>query len=263
MSATSIVPFTFETSEIRMITDNDGTTWFVLRDILTAIGTTTPVTVAVESIKQGLGDGFNNDIPITDSLGRQQTVIIVAESAATFLLSRSNTEKGRELNRFLHVEVLPKLRRTGTYSVPAVQPTPEQQARVLLEAEIAIASMLGVPVHLGQAAAVKNVWLKLGIDYSPLLALAPAQSEIQEEEVMLEPARLAERLRIKDGAAVNHWLSSHGLQVKEGKSWVPTEKGKPYCILHQWSSSYTSGYNLKWKLSFVRSLLPEGWNTGN
>ncbi|MCK7581060.1 MAG: hypothetical protein MZV65_39650 [Chromatiales bacterium] len=36
----------------------------------------------------------------------------------TFLVSRSNTETGRKLNRFIHTEVLPQIRKTGQYLVP-------------------------------------------------------------------------------------------------------------------------------------------------
>jgi len=44
--------------------------------------------------------------------------VIVAEAAATYLVARSNTEAGRRLNRFIHTEVLPQIRRTGAYRRP-------------------------------------------------------------------------------------------------------------------------------------------------
>jgi len=112
---TSLTPFSFDSREIRVV-DQNGNPWFILRDLLEAMESKTTTTAAVESIKQGLGEVFVNDIPLQTAGGMQQ-VIIVAESAATYLLSRSNTEKGRELNRFIHVEVLPSIHKTGSYSV--------------------------------------------------------------------------------------------------------------------------------------------------
>ncbi len=110
-----LIHFLFNTKEVR-VTDQNGNEWFILRDLLDAMESKTTTTAAVESIKQGLGEVFVNDIPLQTAGGMQQ-VIIVAESAATYLLSRSNTDKGRELNRFIHVEVLPSIRKTGKYEV--------------------------------------------------------------------------------------------------------------------------------------------------
>jgi phage antirepressor YoqD-like protein len=110
--------FSFDTKEIR-VTDQNGDPWFVLRDLLDAMQSSTPVTVAVDSVKQGLGEGFNAVIPLPTAGGTQQ-VTIVNESAATYLLARSNTERGRELNRFIHIEVLPSIRKTSGYALPPI-----------------------------------------------------------------------------------------------------------------------------------------------
>lgn len=120
MTSQDLLSFTFNSKAIR-VTDQNGDPWFILRDLLDAMGSATKVTDAVESIKQGLGEGFANDVPLQTKGGIQKT-IIVSESAATYLLSRSNTEKGRELNRFIHVEVLPSIRKTGKYEAAPSNP---------------------------------------------------------------------------------------------------------------------------------------------
>lgn len=88
----NLIPFEFETTQVRTIADEHGEPWFVLRDILDAIQSKTTTTAASESINQGLGKGFASDIPLETQGGTQQ-VTIIAEAAATYLLSRSNTEK--------------------------------------------------------------------------------------------------------------------------------------------------------------------------
>ena len=136
----NIVPFQFETKSIRTLANEQGEPWFVLRDVLEAMGTSTPTAVAISSVEQGLGNGFNVVIPITDSMGREQSAIIVAEAAVTYLLSRSNTEQGRKLNRFIHVEVLPAIRKTGTYAK-------EPQAALVLRTAtdmVALAHLFGL-----------------------------------------------------------------------------------------------------------------------
>jgi prophage antirepressor-like protein len=112
--------FYFVTHSVRVIMRGDEP-WFILRDLLEAMQSKTTTTAAIESIEQGLGKGFVNDIPL-QTAGGIQNIIIIAEPAATYLLSRSNTEKGRKLNRFIHIEVLPAIRKTGRYEAPAPVP---------------------------------------------------------------------------------------------------------------------------------------------
>lgn len=120
-SASAPAIFAFVSHSIRVVF-LDGNPWFVLRDLLDAMESKTSTNNAVESIKQGLGDGYSNGIPILDSLNREQQVTIVAEAGATYLVSRSNTDTGRRLNRFLHAEVLPAIRKTGRYELPQARP---------------------------------------------------------------------------------------------------------------------------------------------
>ena len=107
---------TGESVDIRAIQGQEDSLWFVLRDVLDAMESTTRPSDAVESISQGLGGGVVIDYPIIDSLGRTQQATIVHESGVTYLISRSNTEAGRKLNKFLHFTVLPSIRKTGKFS---------------------------------------------------------------------------------------------------------------------------------------------------
>ena len=118
--STNILPFQFGDNEVRVITDEKGDPWFVLRDVLTAMETSTPTTKAETAIEQGLGKGFTSVIPLQTS-GWTQNLTIISEPAVTFLVARSNTECGRNLNRWVHVEILPQIRKTGEYA-PVLSP---------------------------------------------------------------------------------------------------------------------------------------------
>lgn len=94
-------------------------------------------------MKQGLGDGYINDVPIPDTLGRPQSTTIIAEAGATFLVARSNTDQGRRLNRFIHTEVLPAIRKTGGFQAAPAAAAPTKTLDLaryveLLEAENAL-----------------------------------------------------------------------------------------------------------------------------
>lgn len=162
-------------------------------------------------------------------------------------------EKGKQARRYF-IECEKRMKAS-----PSALPDLRQTALEILKCELEIASLLKVPEHIGQVEALKSVHRETGLDYRPLLAHSKSQEAISPEDVMLEPAGLAKRLSIVDGAAVNRWLESLGLQRKEGKSWVPTDKGKPYCAMHHWTTAFKSGYNLKWSLAYVSSQLPPDW----
>jgi len=130
MSSFNIVTFPFAQMEgrqvnLRSIRGTEDSLWFVLRDVLDGMCSATTTTEAVASITQGLGEGYVVTIAIPDALGRVRETLVAHESAVTYLVSRSNTEAGRKLNRFLHLEVLPALRKTGKFEV---QPEPQPEA---------------------------------------------------------------------------------------------------------------------------------------
>lgn len=107
--------FNFEQKKIRTVIDEKGDTWFILRDVLIAMGSKSRPSSAKISIIDGLGDGVVFEYPIIDSLGRSQQVTAISDSAVTFILSRSNTETGKRLNKFIHIELIPQIRKNGFY----------------------------------------------------------------------------------------------------------------------------------------------------
>lgn len=111
--------FDFDSSSVRTIQKDDGSIWFCLADCLRAIKSKTQTADAILSIEETFGDGVVINVPIADSLGREQDTVFIAEPGLTLLLSRSRTETGKKLNRFLHSEVLPSIRKTGSYSLPS------------------------------------------------------------------------------------------------------------------------------------------------
>lgn len=162
---TSIIPFSFEGHEVRAIHGDDGQPWFPLRDVLKAMGTSTPTNVAKQQIAEGLGDGYNTIIPIQDRLGRAQQVTVINEPAVTFLVAQSRTEAGKRLNRFIHADVLPTIRKIGGYG--DVDMTLVQQAA----AAAAMAAVQQVLSEQIEAALTRDPRRAVG-DYLPALDVA-------------------------------------------------------------------------------------------
>ena len=128
--------FQYGTNNLR--TFNDGEIAFCLSDVLNAMNSTTTTTQAQSLISEGLGDGYNILIPIPDSIGRAQDTAFIREAALTFLLSRSRTASGKGLNKLIHTEILPSIRKTGKYEIAPVEKTyPKFTLRDALQAALA------------------------------------------------------------------------------------------------------------------------------
>ena len=221
----NIVPFKFETKSIRTIANEQGEPWFVLRDVLEAMGTSTPTAVAISSVEQGLGEGFNVVIPLETAGGMQQT-ILVSEAAVTYLLSRSNTEQGRKLNRFIHVEVLPALRRTGQYQLtepatpaPTMLMTPAAIAASTIREVMSIAAEFGVPTDHALSQAAQAADLQAGTQlWTTVLSQAKCMVNLSAEDRRLEPKDLGAVLGLS-GSEMNQWLADFPYRVSIS-GWV-------------------------------------------
>lgn len=115
------------------------------------------------------------------------------------------------------------------------------------------AALLGVPAHYAQVFAVKLTYESTGVDYRPLLAYAPAQDNISNEDLMLEPTELGKKFGVS-AIAANRILQGAGLQNKVNDDWVPAPLANGKCAVHHWVRLGKSGYNLKWNLAFVEHL---------
>ena len=129
----------------------------------------------------------------------------------------------------------------------SISPTHRELAIRGFKCDMEIADILEVPRHYAQTEAVKNAKPVYNVDFSPLLLKAPAQDNIQDEEVMLEPLDFGKRVGLS-AISFNRKLKALGYQIKEGERWVPTAIGKGLCSKHSWKKGSKTGYNLKWNV---------------
>jgi hypothetical protein len=210
----------------------------------------------------------------SDWLRLQQTKDLIEELNASSIPGIPGIESKQGLGTFVCKELVynyamwisPKfsLKVIRTYDslvskpeVPQIALTPTAIAEGLIFSAMNIGKLFEVPVHYIQAQSVKHAHLETGVDFSYLLEHAPAQSNVADEDVMLEPTELSAVIGLKSGTAANKLLAELGLQYKEGESWIATDLGKPISARHQWTRGTKSGYNLKWKVEGVKRLMSE------
>lgn len=108
MSALEV--FRFERHDIRAVMI-DGEPWFVLADICTPLGLE-----QVSRVKSRLDDALTRSNPIPDRSGTSRMMTVVSEPGMYEVILRSDKPEARPLMQFVTHEVLPQIRKTGSYS---------------------------------------------------------------------------------------------------------------------------------------------------
>ena len=122
----------------------DGEPWFVGKDVAEALGYSNPrdaLASHVDNEDKLQGDG----VVIRDAIGREQHPTIINESGLYSLIFSSKLPSARAFKRWVTSEVLPSIRRTGGYTIPAAPPTaapPPTQMRDLTADDYITAAQL-------------------------------------------------------------------------------------------------------------------------
>ncbi len=102
-----------EFGQIRTV-EIHGEPWFAGKDVAEALGYVKPLNAIAahvdedDSLKQGL----------IDSMGRTQETIIINESGLYSLILGSSLDSAKKFKRWITSEVIPSIRKTGSYNLP-------------------------------------------------------------------------------------------------------------------------------------------------
>lgn len=106
--ATSVASFSFENFSVRAINRN-GEIWFVAADVCAAIDLGTEQIRRLDDDEKGLH--------LTQTPGGKQEMSIINESGLYALILRSRKPEAKRFRKWVTSEVLPAIRKTGTYSL--------------------------------------------------------------------------------------------------------------------------------------------------
>lgn len=152
---TDLVSFTFDDSLVRVIQRPDGP-WWIAADVAAILGYDhTP------SMVRKLDDD-EADVQNVHSSGQQREMTIISESGLYNAIFRSRRPEARRFRRWVTGEVLPQLRRHGSYSLPGMAQDPAlveiDSAR--LSASIAVVRECR---RLFGPQSARLVWFRLGL----------------------------------------------------------------------------------------------------
>ena len=125
--------FNFQSQQVRTVVI-DGEPWFVLADVVSAL----QLARSAAQVKERLDDGVRKTYPLETAGGIQQ-VIIVSEPGLYEVIIRSNSPHAKPFKNWVLKEVLPSIRKTGSYGVQQLT-GPALMAAALVEAQNTLAN---------------------------------------------------------------------------------------------------------------------------
>jgi prophage antirepressor-like protein len=242
-----LIPFQFDGREIRVVTDDNGEPWFSAKEICEILD--------YGNSSQALSSHVDADdlqkLEVIDSMGRKQMANHVNESGLYALIFGSTKDEAKRFKRWVTHEVLPTIRRTGSYVAPQqVARMPQAQpVRDLLLVGKAMAKVKGVNEALAMACTLDAIERTTGL---PTMLLAKALPTVAPEDAAtLNATQVGEPLNLS-GRAANAMLEKLGFQFKdENKNWKLTEAGTAFGEMKPFHRNGHSGYETRWKPSVI------------
>ena len=235
----SIQVFNYNNKQVRTIEKNSEI-WFVAKDVCDVLELTNP-TMALEALDEDERSKFY--------LGRQGEANIISEPGLYGLILRSNKPEAKSFSRWVKHEVLPTIRKTGSYG----------------EKSLSVANeIIPMTERILSAAGIKGNQLALALDRTAkhytgvsLLELSGVQLEAPVKEQALNPTQIGELIGGLKAKQVNEILAGMGFQHKISGKWEPLEPGMPYAVMLDVGKKHSNGIPvryLNWNSSVVKEV---------
>ncbi len=241
-----LAPFDFEGRQVRIITDAQGEPWFVAADVLSTISLDRKALERLDDDEKGV-----NSI---HTPGGIQEMTTVNEPGLYALVLGSRKAEAKRFKRWVTHEVLPAIRKTGSYAVPAMAalpaPTQDRVTSLLLIGE-AVAKVPGVKAGIAMAATLTCIHENTGLTIETLRRALPAANE---PICSLNATQLGKLVGLS-AKTTNLRLANLGLQVRnERDEWELTEPGEAWAEAMPYSRNGHSGYQILWNPSVAQEL---------
>lgn len=246
---TSITPYDFEGASVRAM-EIDGEPWFVGRDVAETLGYKDTVNALKQHCK-----GVAKHHPIADALGRKQETRLISEPDMLRLIVNSTLPAAERFERWVFEEVLPRIRKTGTYSAKgAISPLKATaEAAKAFPPLVRVARLLGCDKNAAAISASQAIYAMTNINLMQQLGHTHLVAEGQDGH-WYTPTELGKEIGTS-ARGVNLLLAESGLQMKIGEKWQPTEVGKEFCRLFDTGKKHGSGVAVT-QVKWSRNVLP-------
>ena len=246
----AIIPFQFEAHAVRVQVDDQGQPWFNATDVCDALEMGNPSQVIKSHV-----DAEDLQKLETLTAGGRQRQNHVNESGLYALILGSTKDAAKRFKRWVTREVLPSIRKTGSYAVPGAianlpAPTQDRVNALLLIGE-AVAKVPGVKAGIAMAATLTCIQENTGLAVETLRRTLPAANE---PICSLNATQLG-KLAGLSAKATNRRLAALGLQNRNDRDeWELTDAGEAWAEAMPYSRNGHSGYQILWNPTVVEQL---------
>lgn len=186
MSA-ALTVFTYTEHEIRTLV-LDGEVWFVLRDCCAVLDISNSRQAATRLSADGVSSA-----DVIDSMGRTQSATIIGEAALYELIFQSRKSEALAFQRWVTRDVLPAIRKTGSYGSPVGMSFEEMTAHVIGELNARIEAAQAKAKELEAPAAAWNGLSRAEGDFT----VSDAAKILGRDGIATGPRKLYDWLEVK------------------------------------------------------------------
>ena len=170
-----------EFGQIRTV-EIDGEIYFVGKDVTEILGYSNPRKAIIDHVDE---EDKTDGVTIRDSIGREQNPVCINESGLYSLILSSKMPNAKKFKRWVTSEILPTLRKTGSYEMPNAKKNKSNRT-ALSSANMMVKNVMSVlekakvePVFI--AAEVKRLYTDLGYELkAPLVTDKETMSKLYD-----------------------------------------------------------------------------------
>ena len=236
----------------------DGNAWLNAEDVARGWGFTQIAKSGNEVVRWERVNSYLNEFGFIPTSGAGiKPGDFLPENMVYRLGFKANNERAQAFQSKLADEILPAIRKTGSYTVPKLEKNPKYRTRMIGTAVRDVRStaaelqkLFGVKDGIALAKATNMIERAYGVEMPEVKELIPPA---EHDTGFLNPTAIGAKLGIS-AKDTNLLLKNAGLQMKIGKEWRITNKGKNYGEEMPYERNGHSGYQIRWNESVVEVL---------
>lgn len=237
---TQLQVFDYHSAAVRTI-DKDGEIWFIAKDICDILELT-DVSMTVRSL--------DDDEKLIQALfvsGQTREVMTVNEAGLYALVFRSKKPEAKAFSRWVRHDVLPQIRKTGSYSVKGNQEVSTTDAVSAAKIIFESAGITGNQCALALDRIYRSYTGRSALDTGNITLIAPSKNQL------LTPTEIGRRFGLK-AKRVNQILAGAGFQHKVNDTWEALPLADDYAVMVDVGKKHGNGTSvrqLKWDSSIL------------
>lgn len=211
-----------EFPQLRML-EIDGEPWFVGKDVAEALGYVNSRKAIADHVDE---EDKKDGVTIRDSIGREQNPILINESGMYALILSSKLESAKKFKRWVTSEVLPSIRKSGTYGKDSrVEELIKNQYEFIEATKVLTEQMILLSDRVSSLETEKKtetVAVEEPLPFKKVPLKKTYKEVMDEREYPVNITTIAKDFG-HEPAELNFILCKAGIQYKYGKSYFPTD----------------------------------------